>query len=182
MGSPWRSLRGSSEQLVQVVEQDVVGEGSYFPAPVKAVSIPKSGGRLRVLGVLTIADRIARTVVAMVLKPNVEPVFHDDSYGYRLCKSALDAVEVCKQRCWRRPWVVDLDIQGFSTTCRTGGNRDCGGEAHGLAPGDRDGSAVGGVTAGIKLPVTEMLPDGSYLSVINSKKTRSGLPDSTIGT
>jgi RNA-directed DNA polymerase len=90
-----------------------MSSGSYFPAPVKAVSIPKSGGGARVLGVPTIADRIAQTAVAMVLEPKVDPVFHNDSYGYRLGKSALDAVEVCKQRCWRRPWVVDLDIQGF---------------------------------------------------------------------
>src|SRR3977135_2849431 len=74
--------------------QDVVG--SYFPAPIKAVSIPKSGGWVRVLGVPAIADRIAQTAVAMVLEPNVEPVFRDDSYGYRPGKSALDAVEVCK--------------------------------------------------------------------------------------
>ena len=90
-----------------------MSSGSYFPAPVKAVSMPKSGGGVRVLGVPTIADRIAQTAVAMVLEPNVDPVFHNDSYGYRPGKSALDAVEACKQRCWRHPWVVDLDIQGF---------------------------------------------------------------------
>ena len=70
-----------------------MSSGSYFPAPVKAVSIPKSGGGVRVLGVPTIADRIAQTAVAMVLEPSVEPVFHNDSYGYRPGKSALDAVD-----------------------------------------------------------------------------------------
>ncbi|SNQ50406.1 Group II intron reverse transcriptase/maturase [Frankia canadensis] len=90
-----------------------MSSGSYFPEPVKAVSIPKSDGGTRILGVPTIADRIAQTAVAMILEPEVDPVFHPDSYGYRPGKSALDAVEVCKQRCWRRPWVVDLDIQGF---------------------------------------------------------------------
>jgi hypothetical protein len=54
-----------------------------------------------------------QTAVAMTLEPQVDPMFHPDSYGYRPRKSALDAVEVCKQRCWRRSWVVDLDIQGF---------------------------------------------------------------------
>ncbi|WP_261574225.1 group II intron reverse transcriptase/maturase [Frankia gtarii] len=90
-----------------------MSSGSYFPEPVKAVSIPKPDGGTRILGVPTIADRIAQTTVAMILEPEVDPVFHPDSYGYRPGKSALDAVEVCKQRCWRRPWVVDLDIQGF---------------------------------------------------------------------
>jgi RNA-directed DNA polymerase len=90
-----------------------MSSGSYFPEPVKAVSIPKSAGGTRILGVPTVADRIAQTAVAMILEPDVDPAFHADSYGYRPGKSALDAVEVCKQRCWRRPWVVDLDIQGF---------------------------------------------------------------------
>ena len=90
-----------------------MSSGSYFPPPVRAVAIPKAGGGVRILGVPTVADRIAQTAVAMVLEPVVETVFHPDSYGYRPGRSALDAVEACKQRCWRRPWVVDLDIQGF---------------------------------------------------------------------
>jgi RNA-directed DNA polymerase len=90
-----------------------LSSGSYFPPPVKAVEIPKHGGGARILGVPTVADRIAQTAVAMVLNPQVERVFHQDSYGYRPGRSALDAVEVCKQRCWEQPWVIDLDIQGF---------------------------------------------------------------------
>jgi RNA-directed DNA polymerase len=87
--------------------------GSYFPPPVKAVEIPKAGGRgTRVLGVPTVSDRIAQTVVTMVLEPLVEPVFHPDSYGYRPGRSALDAVGVCRQRCWTQAWVIDMDIQG----------------------------------------------------------------------
>ena len=90
-----------------------LSSGSYFPPPVKAVEIPKSGGGARILGVPTVADRIAQTAVAMVLEPDVEKIFHQDSYGYRPKRSALDAVETCKQRCWRHPWVIDLDVQGF---------------------------------------------------------------------
>jgi len=85
-----------------------------MPPPVKAVQIPKKDGRgVRTLGVPTVADRVAQTVVKMYLEPEVEPVFHPDSYGYRPGRSALDAVEVCRKRCWRNDWLIDLDLQSF---------------------------------------------------------------------
>ena len=91
-----------------------MSSGSYFPPPVKAVEIPKAGGRgVRVLGVPTVEDRVAQTAVAMVLERKVEPIFHPDSYGYRPKRSALDAVGVCRVRCWRSDWVIDLDIRAF---------------------------------------------------------------------
>jgi RNA-directed DNA polymerase len=94
-----------------------MSSGSYFPPPVKAVEIPEAGGKgVRVLGVPTVADRIAQTVVRLYLEPNVEPVFHPDSYGYRPRKSALDAVAACRQRCWRADWVIDMDIRAFFDT------------------------------------------------------------------
>jgi RNA-directed DNA polymerase len=91
-----------------------MSSGSYFPPPVLAVEIPKphSNGT-RVLGVPTVADRVAQTVVARRLEAACEPVFHPDSYGYRPGRGALEAVKVCRQRCWRYDWVVDLDIQKF---------------------------------------------------------------------
>jgi group II intron reverse transcriptase/maturase len=90
-----------------------LSSGTYFPPPVKAVEIPKSAGGVRTLGVPTVADRIAQTVVAMELESVVEPIFHADSYGYRPGRSALDAVGMCRQRCWKMDWVVDLDISKF---------------------------------------------------------------------
>jgi group II intron reverse transcriptase/maturase len=91
-----------------------MSSGSYFPPAVKAVQIPKPhGGGVRVLGVPTIADRIAQTVVARRLEVKVEPIFHPDSYGYRPGRSALDAVAACRQRCWKKDWVIDLDVQKF---------------------------------------------------------------------
>ena len=89
-----------------------MSSGTYFPPPVRAVEIPKPGG-VRTLGVPTVADRIAQTVVAMELEVNVEPLFHEDSYGYRPKRSALDAVGVCRERCWKTDWVLDLDIRKF---------------------------------------------------------------------
>ena len=91
-----------------------MSSGSYFPPPVKAVEIPKPhGGGTRTLGVPTISDRVAQTVVARRLEAKVEPIFHPDSYGYRPHRSALDAVAACRERCWKTDWVIDLDIQKF---------------------------------------------------------------------
>ena len=61
----------------------------------------------------TVADRIAQTVVRSYLEPDVEPVFHPDSYGYRPRRSAHDALRVCRERCWRADWVLDMDIHKF---------------------------------------------------------------------
>ncbi|MGP4105168.1 reverse transcriptase domain-containing protein [Nonomuraea sp. KM90] len=78
-----------------------------------AVEIPKAGGGTRVLGVPTVADRIAQTVAALALEPRTESIFHDDSYGYRPRRSALDAVATCRQRCWKKDWIIDLDVEKF---------------------------------------------------------------------
>jgi RNA-directed DNA polymerase len=94
-----------------------MSSGTYFPPAVMAVEIPKPGGAgVRVLGVPTVADRVAQAVVKAVVEPLVEPVFHADSYGYRPGRSPLDAVAACRQRCLKTNWVIDLDIKGFFDT------------------------------------------------------------------
>lgn len=90
-----------------------MSSGTYFPPPVKAVSIAKKSGGERILGVPTVFDRIAQTVVKLTVEPLVEPHFHEDSYGYRPNKSALDAVGVTRQRCWKYDYVVEFDIKGL---------------------------------------------------------------------
>src|SRR5438132_6487141 len=77
-----------------------MSSGSYFPPPVRAVSIPKKSGGQRILGVPTVADRVAQMVVKQLIEPDLDPLFLADSYGYRPRKSALDAVGVTRKRCW----------------------------------------------------------------------------------
>jgi len=88
--------------------------GSYFPGPVRAVAIPKDhGAGVRLLGVPNVADRVAQTAAAMLLEEKLEPIFHQDSYGYRPGRSAHDALAVTRKRCWSKNWVIDLGIRAF---------------------------------------------------------------------
>ncbi|MGC1184939.1 MAG: reverse transcriptase domain-containing protein [Candidatus Dormiibacterota bacterium] len=126
----WRQVKankgapGVDGQGLEVFEADLadnlykvwnrMGSGTWFPPPVRAVEIPKPhGGGVRMLGVPTIADRVAMTVAAMYLGERAEPRFHPDSYGYRPNKSAHDALQACRQRCWKYDWAIDLDVQKF---------------------------------------------------------------------
>ncbi len=129
----WRQVRanqgapGVDEEAVSKFERNLEGNlykiwnrlssGTYMPPPVRAVQIPKKGGGgVRTLGVPTVADRVAQTVAKLYLEPQVEPHFHSDSYGYRPNRSALDAVGVCRERCWKSDWVIDLDLRSFFDT------------------------------------------------------------------
>lgn len=90
-----------------------MSSGSYMPPAVKLMEIPKKGGGKRPLGIPTIADRVGQTVVKDLLEQELEALFHEDSYGYRPGKSAVQAVAKARQRCWKYDWVIDLDIKGF---------------------------------------------------------------------
>lgn len=90
-----------------------MSSGSYFPPPVKRAWLPKVTGGRRPLGIPTVADRVAQTVVKMYLEPALERCFHPDSHGYRPGKSAYGALAKARQRCFSYGWVLDLDIEGF---------------------------------------------------------------------
>jgi RNA-directed DNA polymerase len=119
---------GVDKESIEAFEQNLknnlyriwnrLSSGSYFPPAVKAVPIRKKSGGTRILGVPTVSDRIAQTVVKLVLEPILEPVFDEDSFGYRPGRSALDAVEVTRKRCWYYDWVVEFDIRGLFDNIR----------------------------------------------------------------
>ena len=118
-----KGAAGMDGQTIEQFEADLksnlykiwnrMSSGSYFPPPVRAVSIPKKSGGQRILGVPTVADRVAQMVVKQVIEPILDPVFLADSYGYRPRKSALDAVGVTRERCWKYDWVLEFDIKGL---------------------------------------------------------------------
>jgi len=118
-----KGAAGSDEQSLDEFENDLgnnlykiwnrMSSGSYVPPPVLRVEIPKGDGKVRLLGIPTVSDRIAQMTVKICLEPELEKVFHEDSYGYRPEKSASQAVELARKRCWRYDWVVDLDIKRF---------------------------------------------------------------------
>ena len=118
-----KGAAGIDDESLEAFEADIknnfykiwnrMSSGSYFPPAVKAVEIPKKNGGTRVLGVPTVADRVAQMVVKIYFEPMVEPYFHPDSYGYRPGKSAADAVGVTRKRCWKYDWVLEFDIKGL---------------------------------------------------------------------
>jgi RNA-directed DNA polymerase len=118
-----RGAAGVDEQTIEQFETDLSGNlykiwnrmssGTYFPPPVRAVAIPKKSGGERILGVPTVADRVAQMVVKLVIEPILDPIFLADSYGYRPNKSALQAVGVTRERCWKYDWVLEFDIKGL---------------------------------------------------------------------
>jgi RNA-directed DNA polymerase len=125
----WRLVRanrgaaGVDEETLEKFERDLknnlyrlwnrMSSGSYFPTPVREVLIPKKSGGERPLGIPTVSDRVAQMVAKLVLEPELEPHFHEDSYGYRPGKSAHQALAVTRQRCWWHDWVLEFDIRGM---------------------------------------------------------------------
>jgi group II intron reverse transcriptase/maturase len=119
---------GVDEESIEAYEQKLkdnlyklwnrLSSGSYIPKPVKAVSIPKKNGGTRMLGIPTVEDRIAQMVAKLYFEPSVEQLFYGDSYGYRPNKSAIQAIEVTRARCWRKDWVLEFDIKGLFDNIR----------------------------------------------------------------
>jgi RNA-directed DNA polymerase len=103
--------KGLKDNLYKIWNR--MSSGCYFPPAVRTVGIPKKDKRVRLLGIPTVSDRVAQMVAKRYLEPVLEPNFHQDSYGYRPEKSAIQAVEVTRRRCWKYDWVLEFDIKGL---------------------------------------------------------------------
>ncbi len=65
------------------------------------------------MGIPTIDDRVAQMIIKNRIEPVLEPIFYNDSYGYRPNKSAIDAIGTTRERCWKMPGVLEFDIVGM---------------------------------------------------------------------
>jgi group II intron reverse transcriptase/maturase len=105
---------GSEENLYVVYNR--MSSGSYFPPGVKQVKIPKANGKTRNLGIPTVRDRVAQTVIKELIEPRIDEQFCEESYGCRPNKSAHQALDKVRTNCWKKPWVIDLDIKNYFNT------------------------------------------------------------------
>src|SRR5512145_1458794 len=90
-----------------------LASGTYFPPAVREVEIPKKDGKKRKLGIPTIGDRIAQTVVKDYMEDSIDKLFHENSYGYRPLKSAHQALEKARVNVKQYDRLIDIDIRGF---------------------------------------------------------------------
>jgi RNA-directed DNA polymerase len=117
-----RGAAGIDNQSIEMFERNLksnlyriwnrMSSGSYFPPAVRQVEIGKKNGGTRILGVPTVSDRIAQMVAKLTIEPQLDEMFHPDSYGYRPGKSAKQAIAVTRKRCWQYDWIVEFDIKG----------------------------------------------------------------------
>lgn len=103
----------------EVVRAELLA-GTYQPAMVRRCSIPKKGGGSRELGIPTALDRVIQQAVLQVLQPRIDPSFSESSYGFRPGRRAHDAVCAAQRYIQEgRSWVVDVDLEKFSTASTT---------------------------------------------------------------
>ena len=109
-------LLGFLKENGSQIRQSVL-EGTYCPAAVRRVEIPKPDGGVRLLGIPTVLDRVIQQAISQILTPIYEREFSDNSYGFRPGRSAHQAVKKCKEYIEAGyTWAVDIDLAKYFDT------------------------------------------------------------------
>lgn len=111
-GESWEEFDKDMQGNLYVI-WNRLSSGSYHPSAVRETEIPKKDGKMRKLGIPTLRDRIAQSVVKEYMEKRIDHQFHQHSYGYRPLKGSKQAIEMVRKNCKERDWVIDLDISKF---------------------------------------------------------------------
>jgi len=111
-GESWNDFDEKLQDNLYVI-WNRMASGTYHPSAVREMEIPKKDGKMRKLGIPTLRDRIAQSVVKVYMERRIDGQFHQNSYGYRPLKSSKQAIEKVRQNCKQQDWVIDLDIAKF---------------------------------------------------------------------
>lgn len=115
-GMGWDELRTNVSKHWAEIKRKLL-EGTYKPAPVRRVEIPKPNGGKRMLGIPTVIDRMIQQAIAQELNKIYEPVFSDNSYGFRPGRSQHMAIKKAKEYINEGyKWVVDMDLEKYFDT------------------------------------------------------------------
>jgi RNA-directed DNA polymerase len=118
-GVTFESVEGAGRvEFLEQLREELVS-GTYLPQRVRRVGIPKSGGKLRMLSIPTIRDRVVQGALKLILEPIFEADFKPGSFGYRPKKSAHDAVQRVRQGILQgKTRVIDLDLRSYFDNVR----------------------------------------------------------------
>jgi len=106
------------ERFLEQIRQDLVS-GTYRPMRNRKRAIPKGGGKVRILGIPTIRDRVVQGALKLILEPIFEADFQDGSFGYRPKRSAKQAVaRLTEAVVTRKTRVIDVDLRAYFDTVR----------------------------------------------------------------
>jgi RNA-directed DNA polymerase len=118
-GVTFEAIEDAGVERFLVELRDELVMRTYRPLRTRRVEIPKGGGKVRVLGIAAIRDRVVQGALTLILEPLFEADFHDGSYGYRPKRTAQQAVgRVAEAIVRNKTWVIDLDLEAYFDSVR----------------------------------------------------------------